>query len=828
MSKSMNRGWDVGELRRGNDAGRLQTLLLMLLILLQFCMMGRSFAQMPPDGSPSQFDIVGFLQEASIPSGAGPTTGGKMKVNGHVITVPDNTIVILPANALTWQELFAQAPPGSNGTGMAIADGAKYTYEAHVIGNRVGDTYIAGLIYISQQDLNAGAGFINYIDYAKGNIYVGGTVNKNSAGVPVNTLDTANPGARLRINDPSGKFGPASFGPTASVVQDQRFTLDPDNPTIRSATGFPMCLPRTDPAGTTPPPDALCPEGNRPKDGAGNFLTTINMPDPGTITGGRLPDPRIMAPFEVGDYVNYAGTMMSDGLGTFVSAHTVTSNVAIYTFPGTNPAYVAVEVTIIGTGGLTVLGAGEAAIRTKFEGMTTDPSRNIHLYGIDFDASGKSSDRDFGTTGVDPGPPGGAQKGRWRFLPPCKGTAPAFKVCTPPPAGVFTPPPREVRAVIEGAWTPTTTAASTGGANGLMAGQYHAPILEYIFPENIPGTPPPPNNFETIPFLALGGYTSAGGTLAGQLSPWPGNLAPNSCSPPSVQVPAAAFDVASGASNVPLTATAGGTGPLTYSWTQDGTAATITEVTTLNAKFAAPTVLSTAPDKVIVFTITATGCNNQKASATVTVTVKAQPATATPVLSPMAPQTLFSGTPVTMKATGNAPSGYLYTWTQTSGPTPQTVVKDASATYQFTRTAPIGPITDEVLTFTVTASSPPSTTVPPAPTVTTNTVTATVTLKPIPDNDTITSAEYRASQQRLILTASSSITNPGLTLTLQPYRTVNGTTFDPAGSAVLTNAGGGNYTMTLVSAPQPDTGAQLMVRSNIGGKSAMTALTRLR
>jgi hypothetical protein len=51
----------------------------------------------------------------------------------------------------------------------------------------------------------------------------------------------------------------------------------------------------------------------------------------------------------------------------------------VYTWPGTNPAYVAIEVSLIGTGGLTVLGAGEAVVRTRFEGMSTDPSRNVHL-----------------------------------------------------------------------------------------------------------------------------------------------------------------------------------------------------------------------------------------------------------------------------------------------------------------------------------------------------------------------------------------------------------------------------------------------------------------
>ena len=137
-----------------------------------------SWAQLPPPGAASQFDIVGFLQKATLDSAqAGATAGGRLKVNGHLVTVPDNTIVILPANALTWQELFAQVPPpyGPIATGMALADSPAplTTDEVHVIGNRVGDTYIAGLIYLSQQELNAGTGFINFIDYANGKIYAG-------------------------------------------------------------------------------------------------------------------------------------------------------------------------------------------------------------------------------------------------------------------------------------------------------------------------------------------------------------------------------------------------------------------------------------------------------------------------------------------------------------------------------------------------------------------------------------------------------------------------------------------------------------------------------
>ena len=84
----------------------------------------------------------------------------------------------------------------------------------------------------------------------------------------------------------------------------------------------------------------------------------------------------------------------------------------------------------------------------------------------------------------------------------------------------FLPPTREVRAVVEGlqqflpgthtpnpaSQVPGTPTAVTA-ANGIFYGQYHAPIGEYIFPENVPGQPIPENNFNTIDFLAYGGYT---------------------------------------------------------------------------------------------------------------------------------------------------------------------------------------------------------------------------------------------------------------------------------------------------------------------------------
>src|SRR4029453_2328571 len=102
------------------------------------------------------------------------------------------------------------------------------------------EQYVAGLVFIAQQSMNSGAGFINFIDYEKGELRVGGTIGDSSTG------------ARVIINDPQGKFAPQRN-------DDPRFTIDEENPTVRSDTGYPMCVPRFGEADTDP----NCPQTNR-------------------------------------------------------------------------------------------------------------------------------------------------------------------------------------------------------------------------------------------------------------------------------------------------------------------------------------------------------------------------------------------------------------------------------------------------------------------------------------------------------------------------------------------------------------------------------------
>src|SRR5262249_34254767 len=175
-------------------------LVLLVLAVLAAASVGLR-AQLPnPPNAASQFDITGFLQEATlgpgttglnVGAGTGALQGGTLTVNGHLVVVPSNTIVIMPATALTWAELFttAPAPYGATQTGLAQADFPTplTTYQVHVVGNKLksteaSPTYIAALVTVSQDALNTGAGYINFIDYGAGEIFVGGTTADRTTG----------------------------------------------------------------------------------------------------------------------------------------------------------------------------------------------------------------------------------------------------------------------------------------------------------------------------------------------------------------------------------------------------------------------------------------------------------------------------------------------------------------------------------------------------------------------------------------------------------------------------------------------------------------------
>lgn len=385
------------------------------------------------------FDVTGFVQQATAdptlcPALPAAQAGGRIVLNGMTITVPCNSIVQMPANTLSWVDSIDIATANHqslalDGTGSGSAAPSANTpypsFEAHVVGNIVGTQLIAGLVFLSQQSVNSGQGVVTRIDYATGDLYVG-----SATGAPDQV--------RLQINDPAGRFGRAQS-------PDDRFSVDDENPTIHSGTGYPMCVPRTDPAGTAP--DALCPEKNRPSSTATTSCRNWTAAGVTVPAAGELPatpvgqrcknyvmkaptglapadaDARQQAPIEVGDFISYAGTLFRGGAGQsdYVSVHTIEDNVGLYTQPGTLPTYLAIGEFGVGSADPSATAVNGAAQETQdrifLEAETTDPKAPVDIYFVDVDpATGNEINRwvtPFEMTGENNGPlvGGGANAG---------------------------------------------------------------------------------------------------------------------------------------------------------------------------------------------------------------------------------------------------------------------------------------------------------------------------------------------------------------------------------------------------------------------------------
>lgn len=556
------------------------------------------------------FDLTGFISKATVGNvtgcGATPTSqGGSLVVNGITVVVPCNSIVQMPANTLTWPEAIDIATAnaqslaldgsGSNAGADGVSPNKPYpSFEASITGNIVGGQYIAGLIYLSQQSLNGGNGIVSRIDYTTGDIWV---TPEAGAGDMV----------RLQINDPNGRFGRAQS-------PDPRFSVDDENPTIHAGTGYPMCVPRTDPATAD---DPLCPQKNRPSSTATTScrnwtLAGVTPPAgagelPATPVGQRChnyvmkapvglaatdADSRQQAPIEPGDAITWSGTLFKGATATspdYVSVHTLEVNVGLYTQPGTLPTYLAIGEFGVGSADPSVTAvngaAQEAQDRIFLEAETTDPKAPVDIYMMDMDpASGKEYERwitPFEMTGEVNGPvvPAGinftnnlAIGGGITTMNAGAQVQRARLRATKAPVGVLGSPTRMLRVVSRTQCLPneyilnsaqasftqqtqwvtqggnaviptaapvpaidsvSTTASTTGTirqaakpclestpvANGLFAGQYAAPVFEYIFPENVSvGDPVVPYDLWHLGFLVNGEGTGNAGALSPK--PW--------------------------------------------------------------------------------------------------------------------------------------------------------------------------------------------------------------------------------------------------------------------------------------------------------------------
>ncbi|KAJ7145994.1 hypothetical protein C8R44DRAFT_656035 [Mycena epipterygia] len=447
-------------------------------------------SQAIPDENPSPFSFVGTIDSMSLDPGGDILAGGTITVNGFKIIIPKNLLVTLPSISCAWEEMFDDDTGEPNLPMLGTV-----SWEATVFGNIVNGQRIAGLVYIFQQSTQFLQGFITSINYTNGHLIIDNEVE-------------------VVLNDPLGRFGHV-------YTVNPLWTVDTDDISVYATTGFPLCVPRNS-------TDAECPLTNRPTDGNGNYLTSFTFPDPALVTEGG-PDPRIMAPLVVGDYVTFSGIKTADGV---LEIYELEANLGFYTAPGTQPAYVvavAAQYAIVNPD--PTLETDE----TRATAMATDASITLNWFAIDVDpCTGAETERNLQL--VEPSE--GAPVGRATFR---LGKTDASPVT------------REVGFRYSNGVVP--------GPRGIIAGQYIQPIFTYVFPELVAfGDPEPVNQFDLFPYLAMGSGPFVYGnylevppatpTTVGQLSPWPGNIPPGttSCPPPSTSTGTATASSASSTS----------------------------------------------------------------------------------------------------------------------------------------------------------------------------------------------------------------------------------------------------------------------------------------
>ena len=270
----------------------------------------------------SSAPITGEIERLTLTNPSDVWSGGTIVVGGQNIIIPRNLLIDFPANRLTLQQTFTQAPSeclSRAESGLAKADicnTSKAGGIATIHANRTSNgNVIAGDVFF-QKGIESVKGVVSYINHTDGYFRINGTTND------------ANTGVMVRLNDPESRhtlqqgLGCAAGSPNCSP--DPRFTLDPDNYTNVFSTGVPSCLPSTVARTFVDTLDV---------DADGNTTETLNAQSTATGTGdllcpatNRTPDllvadSRRFAPIKVGDPIEVEGNFETINGVRFVSAH---------------------------------------------------------------------------------------------------------------------------------------------------------------------------------------------------------------------------------------------------------------------------------------------------------------------------------------------------------------------------------------------------------------------------------------------------------------------------------------------------------------------------
>ena len=132
--------------------------------------------------------IVGEIERISLDNPADVWSGGRIVAGGDNVVIPRNLLIDLPANRLTLQQLFAQAPPSclANGeTGLAKADRCNIDATgglATIFANRTGGgDVIAGDVRIAKA-VESVTGTVTYVSYTDGYFRLNGIPGRQRDG----------------------------------------------------------------------------------------------------------------------------------------------------------------------------------------------------------------------------------------------------------------------------------------------------------------------------------------------------------------------------------------------------------------------------------------------------------------------------------------------------------------------------------------------------------------------------------------------------------------------------------------------------------------------
>lgn len=358
---------------------------------------------------------------------------------------------------------------------------------------------------------------------------------------------------------------------SAGYGEKPEFTADDVNPSVTAFSGFPMCVPRS-------ANDEACPQSNR----LGNSFTA--------------PDPMTMSPLKEGDYIEFEGIKVGDEI---IAYGMVAPSVQILT--SGVPPFIRVEDMLIGVWDTQNVGVVEFA-DSRMIGVTSEAGATVTISRIEIDpCTGEEHDVVVGSATA----AGARNKWTWRA-----------------DSNVQTKYAREYKA--------TANAGTKLMKNGeILAGQYVAPVDEWIFPEiTAPGTQPGKLDFTQMTHLRDGIGPDDDGNMWGQLSPWPDTSAPepfkkcDATNTPPTTGGETGGGTGTGGGPAPVltpTANAGAdlklrpgvavklagkadnaadfkTGDLTYSWVQTstGTKLTLTGADTATASFTLPSTAAVA------------------------------------------------------------------------------------------------------------------------------------------------------------------------------------------------------------------------------------------